>query len=43
MGKKELATYTCEACRETFNYEQAQQYLNKAPAVLSSVSDEDRR
>ena len=43
MGKAQLATYTCEACHEPFNYEQAQQNLNKAPTVLSSVGDETRR
>jgi transposase-like protein len=37
MGKKELATYTCEACHETFNYEQAKQFLDHAPAVVASV------
>ena len=43
MGKAQLATYNCEACHETFNYEQAQQYLNRAPTVLTSISDEVRR
>jgi hypothetical protein len=43
MGKADLAVYTCEACGEKFNYEEAQQYLNKAPTVLTSVGPEDRR
>jgi DNA-directed RNA polymerase subunit RPC12/RpoP len=29
MGKKEKATYVCDACGEHFNYEQAQQYLER--------------
>lgn len=43
MGKSELATYTCEACGATFNYAEAQQYLQHAPSVLSSVGDAERR
>jgi len=29
IGKKEKATYVCDACRESFSYEQAQQYLER--------------
>lgn len=29
IGKKEKATYVCEACRESFNYERARQYLER--------------
>ncbi|HEV8573793.1 MAG TPA: hypothetical protein VGR43_03705 [Dehalococcoidia bacterium] len=29
MGKKEKATYVCDACGAKFNYEQAQQYLER--------------
>jgi hypothetical protein len=43
MGKSELATYSCEACSATFSNAEAQQYLNRAPTVLSSVGDEQRR
>ena len=42
MGKPELATYTCEACGETFAYAEAQRYLNKPPAVLTGVAGERR-
>jgi hypothetical protein len=29
MGKKEKATYVCDACSERFSYEQAQQFLER--------------
>ncbi len=29
MGNKEKATYVCDACGGSFNYEQAQQYLER--------------
>jgi len=34
MGKKELATYTCESCGRTFSYEQAEVIMNQPPAVV---------
>jgi hypothetical protein len=37
MGKKEAATYTCEACGDKFTYEQAQQYLENAPSIVASL------
>ncbi len=40
MGKAELATYTCESCAQTFSYADAQKFLNKPPAVLTSVGRE---
>jgi hypothetical protein len=40
LGNREKATYTCEACREVFTYEQARQYLDRPPAVLSSVNQD---
>ena len=43
MGKSDLATYTCEACGETFNAAEAKQYLERPPSVLSSVGDAQRR
>ena len=29
MGNKEKATYICDACGQSFNYEQAQQFLER--------------
>lgn len=29
MGNKEKATYVCDACGQSFSYEQAQQYLER--------------
>jgi hypothetical protein len=29
MGNKEKATYVCDACGGMFNYEQAQEYLDR--------------
>jgi hypothetical protein len=37
MGKPELTTYACESCGQTFNYADAQQFVNQPPAVLASV------
>ncbi len=37
MGKKELATYTCESCGRTFNYDQAARIMDHAPAVLTTA------
>ncbi len=38
LGKKDKATYTCESCGQVFSYEQAREFLDKPPAVLTSVS-----
>ena len=43
LGKPEKATYTCESCSRVFSYEEAQEFLNKPPAVLASVSRDDDR
>ena len=36
MGNKEKATYVCDACSESFNYEQAKQFLEH-PAVPTAL------
>ena len=36
MGNKEKATYVCDACGESFNYEQAQQFLEHAVTAGAS-------
>lgn len=43
MGKKELATYTCESCGQTFNYEQAAEIMDHAPSVLTAAGSPDDR
>jgi transposase-like protein len=43
MGKKELATYTCESCGRTFNYDQAAKILDHAPTVLTAAGSPDDR
>jgi hypothetical protein len=43
LGRPEKATYTCEACGTTFSYAEAQEFLNKPPAVLASVSQDENR
>ncbi len=40
MGKAELATYTCESCRKTFPYAQAEQFLTQPPAVMTALARE---
>jgi hypothetical protein len=36
IGKKELATYVCEACSESFTYEQARPILEPAEPAQTS-------
>ena len=38
MGNKEKATYVCDACGESFNYEQARQFLEH-PAVPPALEE----
>lgn len=40
MGKAALATYRCESCAQTFPYAEAQQFLTKAPAVMTALARE---
>jgi hypothetical protein len=41
MGKAEKATYICDACGQTFTYEQAQEFLNQPPAPLVAAGKAD--
>ena len=38
IGNKEKATYVCDACGESFNYEQARQFLEH-PAVPTALEE----
>ena len=38
MGNKEKATYVCDACSESFDYEQARQFLEH-PAVPPALEE----
>jgi hypothetical protein len=38
MGQKEKATYRCDACGESFPYEQAKDFLDQPPAVLLNTA-----
>jgi hypothetical protein len=38
MGNKEKATYVCDACGDSFNYEQARQILEH-PAVSAALEE----
>ena len=42
MGKKELASYTCDSCGQIFNYAEARQYLERPPVTLTAVAGERR-
>jgi len=39
MGNDEAATYRCESCGETFSYNEAREFLEKPPSVLTAVSE----
>ncbi len=43
MGKKELATYTCESCGRTFSYDQAAPILEHPPEVLIAAGRDSER
>jgi hypothetical protein len=44
MGVKEKATYVCEACGDSFNYDQARQILEHpaVPPALEEVGSQTR-
>jgi len=42
MGKPEKATYTCDACGQTFSYEEAREFLNQPPPPVLAASRENR-
>jgi hypothetical protein len=43
MGRPELATYRCESCAREFSAEEAKQYLDRPPEVLTAAAgDRDK-
>jgi hypothetical protein len=42
MGNKEKATYVCDACGDSFNYERARQFLEH-PAVPTALEEAGTR
>ena len=41
IGKAEIAHYVCDSCAETFTYQQAQMFMEKAPKLFPT--EEEKR